>query len=335
MEGRERSVSSRVDARRAVAPARPAQAELGGAILIVEDDPFISDALEQVLEELGYDVTIAATGQRALESMQASRPDLVLLDLTLPDVDGLDLTRQLRSDPRWNAVPIIALTARDHLNDRVVGLREGLDDYLTKPFNIAELAARLDANLRRSRRELHTSPLTLLPGNRDIEATLSSRLASGQDFAVAYCDLDNFKPYNDRYGFAQGDVIIRALADAIQRAVVEIDDALPGHIGGDDFVVVIGPDDAEQFCRRVIQDFEELLPKAYPPEDYARGQVEAQDRNGTLRTFPLVSLSIACVVQSRGSYKHVGELSRAAAEVKSYLKKQSGSNFMIDRRGGG
>jgi PleD family two-component response regulator len=314
-------------------PARPAHAELGGAILVVEDDPFISDALEEVLQEFGYDVRVASTGQVAMESMQARRPDLVLLDLTLPDVDGLDLTRQLRGDPRWNAVPIIALTARDHLDDRVAGLREGLDDYLTKPFNIAELAARLDANLRRSRRELHTSPLTLLPGNRDIEATLSSRLASGQDFAVAYCDLDNFKPYNDRYGFAQGDVIIRALADAIQRAVADMDDALPGHIGGDDFVVVIGPEDAETFCRRVIQDFEELLPKAYPPGDYARGVIDAQDRAGNVRSFPLVSLSIACVVQCRGNYKHVGELSRAAAEVKSYLKKQPGSNFLIDRRG--
>jgi diguanylate cyclase (GGDEF)-like protein len=328
-------VSSGIEARRAASAASaasPANAVAGGAILVVEDDPFIADALEEVLQEFGYAVTVASTGHRALESMQANRPDLVLLDLTLPDVDGLDLTRQLRADPRWNAVPIIALTARDHLNDRVAGLREGLDDYLTKPFNIAELAARLDANLRRSRRELHTSPLTLLPGNRDIEATLSARLASGQDFAVAYCDLDNFKPYNDQYGFAQGDVIIRALADAIQRAVADMDDALPGHIGGDDFVVVVGPEDAETFCQRVIQDFEELLPKAYPPEDYARGVVEAQDRAGNVRSFPLVSLSIACVVQCRGNYKHVGELSRAAAEVKGYLKKQAGSNYLIDRR---
>jgi diguanylate cyclase (GGDEF)-like protein len=328
-------VSSGIEARRAASTAGAAHAVVGGAILVVEDDPFIADALEEVLQEFGYAVTVASTGHRALESMQANRPDLVLLDLTLPDVDGLDLTRQLRADPRWNAVPIIALTARDHLNDRVAGLREGLDDYLTKPFNIAELAARLDANLRRSRRELHTSPLTLLPGNRDIEATLSARLASGQDFAVAYCDLDNFKPYNDRYGFAQGDVIIRALADAIQRAVADMDDALPGHIGGDDFVVVIGPEDAETFCQRVIQDFEELLPKAYPPEDYARGVVEAQDRAGNMHSFALVSLSIACVVQSRGNYEHVGELSRAAAEVKSYLKKQSGSNYLIDRRSAG
>jgi len=101
-------VSSRIDARRAASPATAAHAVVGGAILVVEDDPFIADALEEVLQEFGYAVTVASTGHGALESMQAHRPDLVLLDLTLPDVDGLDLTRQVRGDPRWNAVPIIA-----------------------------------------------------------------------------------------------------------------------------------------------------------------------------------------------------------------------------------
>lgn len=301
-------------------------------ILVVEDDPFISDALEEVLREFGYEVTIAPTGASALDAMQSDRPDLVLLDLTLPDVDGLDLCRQLRADPRYNAVPVIALTARDHLNDRVAGLREGLDDYLTKPFNIAELAARLDANLRRSRRELHTSPLTLLPGNRDIEATLAARLAAGRDFAVCYLDIDNFKPYNDRYGFAAGDQIIRAVADLIQRAIGEYNDGFPGHIGGDDFVVVLDPDDAEPFCQRVIAGFEGLLPTAYPPEDFARGEIDAEDRAGNKRSFPLVALSIACVVQQNGHYRHVGELSRAAAEIKSFLKKQPGSSYLVDRR---
>lgn len=255
-----------------MAAASEQRSEMGGDILVVEDDPFISDALEEVLVEFGYSVRVASTGGAAVTAMVAQRPDLVLLDLTLPDVDGLDLCRQLRADSRWNAVPVIALTARDHLNDRVAGLREGLDDYLTKPFNIAELAARLDANLRRSRRELHTSPLTLLPGNRDIESTLAARLASGDDFAICYIDIDNFKPYNDRYGFTAGDQIIRALADAIQRSLRGLENAFPGHVGGDDFVAIMQPVDAETFAQRVIQSFEALLPTAYPSEDFRRGR---------------------------------------------------------------
>src|SRR5690242_17763512 len=129
-----------------------------GSILVVEDDPAIAEVLEEVLRDFGYDVRVVSTGAEALPAMINRRPDLVLMDLTLPDIDGLELTRQLRSDPRWNSIPVIALTARDRVDDRVVGLREGLDDYLTKPFNIAELMARLDANLRRSMRELHVSP---------------------------------------------------------------------------------------------------------------------------------------------------------------------------------
>jgi PleD family two-component response regulator len=304
----------------------------GGSILVVEDDVAIAEVLEEALREFGYEVSTAGSGAGALAEMQRSRPDLVLLDLSLPDVDGLDLVRQLRAEQRWNAVPVIALTARDRLSDRVIGLREGLDDYLTKPFSVTELAARVDANLRRSRRELHTSPLTLLPGNRAIEAALSSRLGDGRDFAVCYIDIKDFKPYNDRYGFAAGDRIIQQLAEILQQAVARVRDGFVGHIGGDDFVAVLNPDDAVPLAEGVLKAFQDMLPTAYTPEDFERGGIEGQDRSGQTRTFPLVALSIAIVVQQGERYRHIGELSRAAAEIKSYLKQRSGSNYLVERR---
>jgi diguanylate cyclase (GGDEF)-like protein len=288
----------------------------GGSILVVEDDVAIAEVLEEALREFGYEVSTAGSGAGALAEMQRSRPDLVLLDLSLPDVDGLDLVRQLRAEQRWNAVPVIALTARDRLSDRVIGLREGLDDYLTKPFSVTELAARVDANLRRSRRELHTSPLTLLPG----------------DFAVCYIDIKDFKPYNDRYGFAAGDRIIQQLAEILQQAVARVRDGFVGHIGGDDFVAVLNPDDAVPLAEGVLKAFQDMLPTAYTPEDFERGGIEGQDRSGQTRTFPLVALSIAIVVQQGERYRHIGELSRAAAEIKSYLKQRSGSNYLVERR---
>lgn len=307
-----------------------------GSILIVEDDAAIADVLEEVLRDFGYEVRVASTGAETLPAMIERRPDLVLMDLTLPDTDGIELTRRLRSDPRWNSIPVIALTARDRVDDRVLGLREGLDDYLTKPFNIAELMARLDANLRRSLRELHVSPLTLLPGNRAIEMALARRLAAGQDFGVCYLDVNNFKPYNDTYGFAAGDQIIRSLADIVQREIASTRDGFPGHIGGDDFVVVLDPSEAEPFCQRVLKAFDRVVQHSYRPEDLARGSVEAEDRAGNRKTFELMSLSIAVVVQTSGRFTHIGELSRAAAEIKGYLKRQGGgSHYMIDRRAGG
>ncbi len=306
-----------------------------GTILVVEDDAAIADVLDEVLRDFGYEVRVVSTGAETLPAMLERRPDLVLMDLTLPDVDGLELTRQLRSDPRWNSIPVIALTARDRVDDRVVGLREGLDDYLTKPFNIAELIARLDANLRRSLRELHVSPLTLLPGNRAIEMALARRLTTGEDFAVCYLDVNNFKPYNDTYGFAAGDQIIRGLADIIQREIASTRDGFPGHIGGDDFVVVLAPDEAEPFCRRVLRAFDLLVKRSYRPEDLERGSVEAEDRAGNKKTFELMGLAIAVVLQTNRRFKHIGELSRAAAEIKSYLKRRGGSHYMIERRGTG
>lgn len=302
------------------------------SILIVEDDAAIADVLEEVLRDVGFSVAVVSTGGDALAAMLNHRPDLVLLDLTLPDMDGLDVCRQLRADPRWNATPVIALTARDRLDDRVIGLREGLDDYVTKPFNITELTARVDANLRRSQREIHLSPLTLLPGNRAIEMALAQRLAANADFAVCYLDIKNFKPYNDRYGFAGGDRIIRGLADIIQAGVAETRHGFPGHIGGDDFVAVVDPDEAQPFCEHVIAAFDRLITSAYTPDDLARGTIIAEDRTGTVRTFPLIALSIAVVVQTEKRYSHIGELSRAAAEIKAFLKYQDGSHYMIERR---
>lgn len=313
-------------------PANRESSTGAGVILVVEDDFAIAEVLDEALREFGYLVTTVASGAAALAALQNQRPDLVLLDLSLPDVDGLDLCRQLRADARWNAVPVIALTARDRLSDRVVGLREGLDDYLTKPFSVTELAARVDANLRRSRRELHTSPLTLLPGNRAIEVAISARLTDGRDFAVAYLDINDFKPYNDRYGFAAGDRVIRDLAELIQARAASARQAFAGHIGGDDFVVVLDPGDATEFAETVLSGFTALLSSAYTPEDFDRGAIEAEDRSGNLRQFPLMSLSIAVVVQSDRRYGHIGELSRAAAEIKSFLKKRGGSGYMIDRR---
>jgi PleD family two-component response regulator len=304
----------------------------GGTVLVVEDDPAIAEVLEEALREFGYEVTTAGSGAGALAEMQRHRPDLVLLDLSLPDVDGLDLVRQLRAEQRWNAVPVIALTARDRLSDRVIGLREGLDDYLTKPFSVTELAARVDANLRRSRRELHTSPLTLLPGNRAIEAALSSRLGDGREFAVCYIDIKDFKPYNDRYGFAAGDRIIQQLAEILQQAVARVRDGFVGHIGGDDFVAVLGPDDAVPLAESVLKAFHDMLPSAYTPEDFARGSIEGEDRSGQSHSFPLIALSVAIVVQQGQRYQHIGELSRAAAEIKGFLKQRTGSNYLVERR---
>jgi DNA-binding response OmpR family regulator len=302
-------------------------------VLVVEDDPDVVDALMELLARAGYRATAARTGAAALRLAGEVRPDVVLLDLGLPDIDGLDLCGQLRGDARWNVVAIIGLTARSRVTDRVAGLRRGLDDYVTKPFRSAELLARLEASLRHSRRERDTSPLTLLPGNVAIERALTERLASSQEFAVCYFDVDRFKAYNDRYGFNAGDDVIRAVAGIGQEALATVPGGFLGHIGGDDFVAVVPPDDAEGFCAGLLERFGPIVGASYSQADLARGSTDVVDRSGTLQTLPLIGLSVAVVVQSGRRYRHLGELSRAAAEIKTYLK-QRGGGYMIDRRRG-
>jgi len=303
-------------------------------VLIVDDDQDIVDALLELLAMAGYRASAARSGAAALRQTAQARPDIVLLDLGLPDIDGLELCGQLRDDARWNVVTIIGLTARGRLADRVIGLRRGLDDYVTKPFRSAELLARLEASLRHSRRERDTSPSTLLPGNGAIERALARELDGGRDFAVCYFDVDRFKSYNDRYGFNAGDGVIRAVAGIGQQALAGLSGGFLGHIGGDDFVAVVAPEEAERFCLALLDSFDAVVQASYSREDLARGSTEVVDRGGTTRTSPLIGLSVAVVVQSGRRYRHVGELGRASAEIKAYLK-QRGGGFLIDRRGRG
>jgi diguanylate cyclase (GGDEF)-like protein len=308
-------------------------ADRATTVLVVEDDLDVAEALLELLARAGYCTRHAHSGEMALRLAAEARPDVVLLDLGLPDIDGLDLCSRLRSDARWNVVTIIGLTARSRLADRVAGLQRGLDDYVTKPFRSVELLARIEASLRHSHRERDTSPLTLLPGNAAIERALVQGLESGVDFAVCYFDIDRFKSYNDRYGFNAGDRVIRAVAEIGQLTLAEGSGGFLGHIGGDDFVAVIRPEEAERFCSALLARFEAVVRASYSREDLERGSIEVVDRGGVLRMSPLLGLSVAVVVQSDRRYGHIGELGRAAAEIKAYLK-QHGGGFLIDRRRG-
>jgi diguanylate cyclase (GGDEF)-like protein len=304
-----------------------------GVVLLVEDDPDAAAELEALLDLEGYSVVVERSGGGALTAVHDVLPDLVLLDLGLPDLDGLDVCQRLRRDPRWDSLSILALTGRAGSENEVLGLQNGLDGYLEKPWRADELLARVGAVLRQSRRQRGTNPLTLLPGNSAIESALVSRLSSGEDFAVCYLDIDNFKAYNDRYGFAAGDDAILGLADAIRRALDAIGShGFQGHVGGDDFIVLIDPAEVEQFCTRACASFDDVVASAYTSVDLARGTVEVEDRTGAVRQVPIMSLSAAVVLQQRQRFVHVGEISRAAAELKTHLKRRGGGTFIVDRR---
>ncbi|MBO9540017.1 HAMP domain-containing protein [bacterium] len=180
----------------------------------------------------------------------------------------------------------------------------------------------------------NANPLTKLPGNVSIQAEVQGRLSSGEQLAILYTDLDNFKAYNDKFGFEQGDQVIRLCASVLQQAVQMVDHPgdFIGHIGGDDFIVVTHPKVAERLAREIIRIFDAEIPELYPAEDRERGYILSVDRRGQKQQFPLCSLSIALVTNEARDIKDFLELSSLAAEVKKYAKGIEGSNFARDRR---
>src|SRR5918995_2034269 len=210
----------------------------GGSVLVVDDDPFIGRLLEIELKASGYDVRVASDGARALEMARENCPELVLADVMMPNMDGFELTRQLRRDSRTTSVSVIMLTTRGLSEDKLQGFAAGADDYIVKPFDTPELLARIRGVLRRAKEMRQQSPLTGLPGNVRIEEEIELRVQKGAEFAILYADLDHFKAFNDHYGFLRGDQAIQVTARLIQATASERGGphTFVGHIGGDDFV---------------------------------------------------------------------------------------------------
>jgi len=304
-----------------------------GTILVVDDDADIRRFVEMNLRLEGYRVVSAADGAMALAMVATEVPDLVLLDVMMPGVDGIEVTRRLRSDSRTSTMPIIMLTAKSITADRVLGLTAGADDYIIKPFDTLELVARVRSTLRRNAEARAVSPLTSLPGNVRIEEEIASRVANREPFAVAYLDLDNFKAFNDAHGFLRGDQVILLLAMALRRAVVGVEPApFVGHVGGDDFVLVCGPDVVERLCEIAVDYFDEHVRSLHDPADVARGCLEIADRQGVLRTFPLVSVSVGVATSERRQFGDYREVVVVATEMKGVAKAEVGSAIAVDRR---
>jgi diguanylate cyclase (GGDEF)-like protein len=304
-----------------------------GTILVVDDDADIVRFVEMNLRLEGYRVLIARDGLDALEMVAAEVPDLVLLDVMLPGVDGVEVTRRLRADSRTSTLPVIMLTAKTMTADRVLGLTTGADDYIIKPFDTLELVARVKSTLRRNAEARAVSPLTSLPGNVRIEDEIAGRVSSGSPFAVAYLDLDNFKAFNDAHGFLRGDQVILLLATALRRAVVgATPPAFIGHVGGDDFVLVCRPEQVEDLSFAAVEYFDEKSPTLHNADDVARGYLEVVDRKGVMRDYPLVSVSVGIATSERRRFGDYREVVLVATEMKGVAKGEVGSAIAVDRR---
>lgn len=303
-------------------------------ILVADDDEDIVRFVEVNLRLEGFEVATATDGEQALQAAYDLMPDLMLLDVMMPRLDGFEVCQRLRSDPRTKNMSVIMLTAKSLSADKVVGLTAGADDYMIKPFDPVELVARVKSALRRSREMRAINPLTQLPGNVQIQEEVAGRVATGRPFALMYVDLNDFKAFNDFYGFARGDEVIKLLARCAGTAVHEAvgSEGFLGHIGGDDFVAIVDPNKAEVTAKAIIDCWDAEIGKLYDDEDAGRGYIEVADRRKEMHRFPLTTVSIGIATNVHRPIRSHWEASEIATEMKTFAKSHGESAYAMDRR---
>lgn len=302
-------------------------------ILIIDDEEDIRDLIEATLE--GEFVTSQATcGADGIQKVHTQNPDLIVLDYSMPDMTGIDVCRNLRKDPLFMHLPILMLTGKGEVDDKVRGLEAGVDDYMVKPFVPQELVARVRMLIRRSMVNLDANPLTRLPGNVTINRELEERILIKDKFAVLYCDLNNFKALNDYYGFSRGDDVIKETAriciSAVQHKGSTRD--FVGHIGGDDFVIICSVDNAEEIAKYVLAELDKTAPHFFDEQDRVKGFIETKGRDGLVQKFGFPAIAIGIITNESREFAHVAEISSIGADLKKLAKKFQTSKYVFDRR---
>src|SRR5437660_3022591 len=290
-------------------------------ILVVEDERLIAGLLKETLEVEGYRVTTILNGEDAVQFALRETPHLIILDIMLPGIDGYEVIRRLRSHPKSMHIPIIILSALGEPADKVRAYECDVDGYITKPYNTDELLARVRRQLRRAEQN-YLSPLTNLAGGLQVVRAINYKLGKMDPWSILYLDLDNFKAYNDVYGFLTGNEMILLVGRICQRAVYEYgnSDDFVGHIGGDDFIVVTTPERAEALCVNISDSYKKESASLYHSEDLIRGSISGVDRKGRPYQFQLVSLSIGVVNNQLCRPHSIQEVSYLAAEAKRNAK---------------
>jgi diguanylate cyclase (GGDEF)-like protein len=303
------------------------------ALLFAPDGQELPGALRAWLTARGLAVTSVQTLDELMALALRGRPALVVLDIRRQSAAALDGCKRLKLDSYTGVVPAAAI-----VDDRDDAVREsfeaGADEVLRSHMAEQEVAARMDAMLRRSKRDTLVHPSTRLPGTVEIEAEIQRRLATGEQFAACYADLDHFKEFNDRYSYYEGDRVIRILAKILHDVVKGVcgEDGFVGHIGGDDFLFVIPAEAVSTVCGEIVSVFDALAPFPYSEQDRRAGYFFGKDRRGQLHRVPLMTVSIGVVTNERRQFVHAAQVSELATEMKSYAKTLPGSVYTVDRR---
>ena len=261
-------------------------------------------------------------------------PSIIIVNEDAIEVDIVDLCTKIRNDEDNSITPIIVVSSNSDKEHRIKVLKESVEYYIRKPVNVQYLYYTIKNLSRLLTINRRISPLTGLPGNVQIHAELKKRISNNEEFSVLYLDLDNFKAYNDVYGFLKGDEIIKFTANTILKCIHShiTEGAFVGHIGGDDFVAIIPTLDCEEICKSIITNFDIEVSKFFTEEDSEKGYIEVANRKGVIEQFALTSISIGVVEADKGRFANMLEIGEVGAQVKHAAKSIMGSSYAIDRR---
>lgn len=305
-------------------------------ILLISSDRSLVDVLKFCFEGWGYEMMIyEESAFKDAGLIKKIRPDAVVVDVMFATKTNLEICRIMKDDLMTSLIPVITLINKKQLRSELLSLKHGVDDYLVKPPDPLDLRVRVEMAIRKSQFMFYASPLTGLPGGRIIEEELKKRMAQDTKFAFAYLDIDNFKYFNDVYGYLKGDRVIMQTAYMLYTTLKNFGnpDDFIGHVGGDDFVFITSVDKYETVCEKFISAFNKTIQFHYSEKDRMNGYIVAKDRSKKVKNIPLMSISIAIACRrSEKDFNNVIDMNERVAEVKRYLKGFEGSKFMEDRR---
>lgn len=286
-------------------------------LLIVEDDIDIANMLRIFFSGQNYEVDIAHRGGVALEKTRQNLPNLIVLDIMLPDIDGFEVCRNLRTHTRTSHVPIIFLTQKDERSDKLQGLELGADDYITKPFDIEELKLRVQRAIQRADQQSLTDPRSGLPAGRLIEEQLR-RIIRKDQWAVMDIRLNSFEPFKDLYGFLAGDDVLRFVAMLLNEVLDEVGtpNDFVGHPGDDNFIVITDEKNAQPILRRLKDRFAEEILTHYNFMDRENSYITTTGPDGSIRKHPLMTISAGVVSPSEYEFADIREITELAAEAR-------------------
>lgn len=301
-------------------------------IFVIDKENKYCDCLQKMFKNEDYKFYNYKEDQ--LDIALRNIPSLFIINEDSMDFDSCKICDKIRKDEDNSITPIIVLSSNREKEHRLKILDIGVEYYIRKPVDNDYLFHTIKNLMRLMFTNRRVSPLTGLPGNVQITAELKKRVANKEDFGVLYADLDNFKEYNDVYGFIKGDEIIKFTARTLIRNVHKLknNNSFIGHIGGDDFIIILSKTNYEKICQNIIAEFDKYVEQYFTEEDYENGYIEVANRKGIIEEFPITSISIGIVEADAGRFKNILEIGEIGAQVKHAAKTIIGSSYAVNRR---